>query len=657
MGGALERRSVWIGDETVRPLAALALIAGSAGLVGCGGGEPATDAGRDGGVPPDAAPLDAGERFTVADPEPASLPDLGPCPEGFRSIPADAPGASGVARCEPWPASGRAACPLGEAHFVGEPGCAPLAPCGVTFADGLDDARTVFVDPAAGAGGDGSRAAPFARIADALSVGDGRSVVALARGTYDERVVPDSTVSLVGACAADTVLSPAGESDDTPVVDVESGAVTLSGLSVQASHPAFRVSGAGTTLVVDGVAVVGARRAAFEALAGAMLELEALSIADTAADATGRGGHALLLSGEGTTATVSRAVFARSRSVAVSVIDGAELTIDRAAVVDTESEPATRTLGRALYVQRGGAAFVDSSVFEGNRDMVLRADDAGSRMRVVRSLVRGTRTTELDSSFGFAVAGAAGATVDLEQFVFADSSALGIAFQHAGTTATLRDVVLERVAVNGATLRAGYGLDIKDGVVVDGERVAIFDATVFGVRAEGPTSLTTLRDLVVERPRPNAELAASGVGALGGAHVSLTRARLSGCTGFGLGAAVATAMGQVSRVDADDLVIEDVQRLFFTLETGEPVDVAIPVLVDGAEIGGHRWHLVGGDAIQLALNGGARLELEDARLTDAGGEPGVSIGAAGIVALDGFERRPDARRHRRRDRRRALVER
>ncbi len=163
------------------------------GLAACSGDD-APDAGPDADPPADAS-------------LPAFYVDWGTCPSGWRSVEVEA-----ARTCEPW-AAGVEACPAGEMRVPSSPLCAPVGgPCPPgRFADGLaDDGSVVYVDSEASAPGDGSRATPFADLAEALAaVGFGDATIALSKGEHDGGGLSMgivASVSLVGACPAETIV-------------------------------------------------------------------------------------------------------------------------------------------------------------------------------------------------------------------------------------------------------------------------------------------------------------------------------------------------------------------------------------------------------------------------------------------------------------------
>jgi hypothetical protein len=105
-------------------------------------------------------------------------------------------------------------CPSPPTQFLGELRCQLEAPsCESHWAPGLP-AGTIYVDPSAAAGGDGSLARPYSMVLEALDVAPPGATIALSEGlhVYDQidRImrVPDD-VTIAGACANGTRIQSA----------------------------------------------------------------------------------------------------------------------------------------------------------------------------------------------------------------------------------------------------------------------------------------------------------------------------------------------------------------------------------------------------------------------------------------------------------------
>lgn len=146
-------------------------------------------------------------------------------------------------------------CPADSFAFPGT-GCAALDPCaGGRFA-GTGDA--IYVDAAASSG-DGTEARPVSTVTAGLAAAKARGKTRLfvARGRYEERVVVDTPIEIVGACSAQTELvAPAGDLDKTTVHVVADA--RLVGLRVSGKGHAVGVGTQGSaTLRLFGVRVSG----------------------------------------------------------------------------------------------------------------------------------------------------------------------------------------------------------------------------------------------------------------------------------------------------------------------------------------------------------------------------------------------------------------
>ncbi|MFO0728227.1 MAG: hypothetical protein U1E65_30880 [Myxococcota bacterium] len=134
-----------------------------------------------------------------------ALPRLEPCPAGWSIKTATLAAApSGIATCRPPPIAAPVACGPGEAQAVGAAACSQLGPACPAQAFDAAVIADAFVDRTAAAGGDGSRARPYASLDEALRAG--APVIALARGDYTLHGDPTRALTLIGACASQTRL-------------------------------------------------------------------------------------------------------------------------------------------------------------------------------------------------------------------------------------------------------------------------------------------------------------------------------------------------------------------------------------------------------------------------------------------------------------------
>jgi hypothetical protein len=93
-------------------------------------------------------------------------------------------------------------CPIGTMAILGETTCQPIASCGSgSWGDIPSDANTQHVDPSyTGGGNDGTAAAPWLTLTEAMAAASAGDVVALAAGDYPGPVALSDGVTLWGRC-------------------------------------------------------------------------------------------------------------------------------------------------------------------------------------------------------------------------------------------------------------------------------------------------------------------------------------------------------------------------------------------------------------------------------------------------------------------------
>lgn len=210
-------------------MAALATACGevASGAGGAGGGATGGAGGGGGeapeGCPPGSTPSGEGEGCAAA--------GVGECPAGFS------PDDGGCSPILP-----EAPCPSGRMALPGEATCREVAPCeGGPYGAAPEGPTTIHVDGSfVGGPSDGSLAAPFVTIGEAVEAAQDGGVVAIAAGTYAEDVVIDGkALRLHGRCP-----------DEVAIVG-SLGAVQLAHASGSELHD-LAVTGAGVGVVASG---------------------------------------------------------------------------------------------------------------------------------------------------------------------------------------------------------------------------------------------------------------------------------------------------------------------------------------------------------------------------------------------------------------------
>ena len=548
-------------------------------LAACGSADDdggARDAGTDAPVS-DAGMADASSLPTP--PAPAELPVLTPCPDGWREIDAE-----GVPACDPWPASGRASCGPFEMHLPGTSGCAPIGatcPAG-DFPTDLPATNVLHVRAGAPAGGDGTRAAPFAAVTDAVAAATDGTTIAIAKGTYPESVIVSGTaVHLLGACAAETVIT--GEPGRIR------GAVELLGgsgssvrdLRLEPSSPSI-----GALVVVDAVAsvagsiIVPPPVADGVSVSGGMLSIERALVRGGSTD--GRAAlsatrgmvvarHVVLESDEpGWTALhVARAhVVVEDAAIdhravreddgewLVEISFGATVEVARAAFSGTAAlsalvngESTAVTIRDSLFVGDGapGAAASGLFVFDTARFAVSRsrferasagamlAGEPGTDLVLTDTIVRDVFGTLATEAYGRAVDVEMGASATLSRVLLERANEVAFLVSGPGTTGTFEHLTVRDIGPDPAGF-AGRALQVQLGAVVTGGPMRSTRQREIALIAASAGTMLSLTDLLVEDTLPRACIETT-------------------CAGFGAGIGIGTYAA--ARVDVARFVIRD----------------------------------------------------------------------------------------------------
>ena len=519
-------------------LAMLAILALAGG--GCGDSEGApVDAAADGTV----ALVDA-RTNEIAPPEP---PALGPCPEGWRTIEGD------VVTCDPWPASGRATCGDGEAHFPGTEGCAPVGdrcPATGSFPADLPATGEIrHVRAGAPPGGDGSASAPFATIAEALALPGSAATIAVADGVYEEESLElHNRTVLIGACAERVhIRATTASLARAGVVSVYGEGVVVRNVTLSGAREGLVLRDDGASAEVRGVVVDGATAAGVSVFPGASLTGSDLVVRDVTPVDPGWGyGIAVAPTGtvslarvvvEGATSSavstlgpvelsdvalvdihaqpldgllgvgvealggaqvlLTRAVIERAHERALRVSEpGTQVTLEDAVVRDTQPRAADGGGGGAAFVFDGGMLELSRTLIAGQRDAALLVSDPMSRAVLRHTIVRGTRGRDADQGGGSALAVQDGAEAELSH-VLADDNRGAAIFVASGSRATVADLSVRATGSEESDERFGAGIHVQGGADLEGERVLVAQNRGTGVAAIGPGSAVRLTDVRV----------------------------------------------------------------------------------------------------------------------------------------------------------------
>lgn len=329
-------------------------------------------------------------------------------------------------------------CPPGQVALPGEMRCRPLAPCFDATWTGLPSeagATTQHVDASyAGGAADGSLAAPWPTISEAIAAAEEGAVIAIAEGTYIEALQLDKAVKLWGQCPEKVTITSLSEAtliaaaDDTEVhtLSVTGSGVglgVLSAANVVVERVRVHDTGSAGLVVSDQLgplpdvtitdSLVEAATAVGLVVDGGTVAIERTVVRDMAPDpATQAFGHGMLLNrsrftAAATTVTIGRSVVEDVLEIGIGVA-GADVTVDDTLVRRTGPQLSDLADGRGINVQPQLFSnlpdpFLSSLVLRGSvveQSAGLGVAVLGSAAVVERTTVVDTTPRPADDNFG-----------------------------------------------------------------------------------------------------------------------------------------------------------------------------------------------------------------------------------------------------------------
>lgn len=550
---------------------------------------------------PDAAP----EVTPPALPLRPAVPLLLPCPPGWRERVVD-----GVPTlCDPWPVTGRAECPAGEAHFPGTQGCALLGRACPTgdFPDDLP-LGTRHVRTGAAPGGDGSAAAPYATVAAAIVGALPGTTIALARGVYDERVRLSTGVTLRGACASATTL----RAPTLGLATITAGAMTaVEDLTISGASVGIHVDSGADSLRLEGVAIDGATGAALSVTAAADVFARRVLIARTTPQADGRFGRGLeaIL---GARVELDFALFLDNHDAGVFAGQGGSVIVLRdVAVIGTREQQSDREAGRGLVAAMRGRIAATRVVLERNHDAGALAVHAGSTIVLEDAVVRGTLPVASDLRFGRGLSAGLGGRITVRRGLLDENHDDGAFVALTGSRLELFDTVVRGTKPRASDGRFGRGLRVQENARAHAERVLVKGNRTAGIAVSDPGTLLEFTDLVVVDTESQEADRSSGYGVVVGNGGRVTGSRLRLERNRTVGLALEGTPGGGSAV-LEDVEIRGTRAAEATLAFGRGVNVLF-----GATLDLTRALLVENRDLGLAAFGaGTRVTLTDVAIRD-----------------------------------------
>lgn len=625
---------------------------------------------------------------TPVRPSDARRPSLEPCPSGWELR----AGPGGASFCDPQSDPRANECGESGANFPDSTECAQIhEPCGPDgFPTNLPSDGTPI-----------ERLAPAASIGDAIARAVPGSIIATGAGTFNESFDIDRNVTLWGCGEATELTGAITTSGDLVsiynlILRGPNASITSGGLFTRLQR--VLISGtAGTAWSVSGGAQGGAtwlivRNAAqaFDVGGGSKVELFHSSI-----DGNDQG---LIARDPFSEVYLHDVIASRTRvGPALSVQNGATLEGESwlleentkfALIADGGTITATHTFitttafntgddgSVAVLVTGGGRLDLTRAYFERNANATIFARHAGTSVLLNEVIVASTLFPDTDRlAAAFAVE--SGASFDVRRAVLADSGRTAITVSGAGTSANLRELVIDGVregspdtsaflvaeggnlAVIGAEVSrvegAGadatgaesrlemrgvrfsdlskFGIYATFGARIEADGISIKSAGGSAVRAVDPGTAVILSGASIEDSRAVEENGQGGFGLLAeaGAYLKLSESRISGCRHAGI-----AAVGAGTTLVLEDVEVRNTLALAdgkggrgVSIESGAYAELETVSIANNRELG------------LLALGASTEVLARKIRLENTAGIGAAAFGGAQL-SLDPFIARDNA---------------
>jgi len=428
-------------------------------------------------------------------------PTIEKCPAGTipkfdeGCVPVGVPGCSPDLAEDGMCAASLTKCPEGTFPIPQE-GCRPIdGPDGCgdgTWGDLVEAMGDVHVDQGAPAGGSGTRAAPYQSIAEALLAVSAGGRVVIAAGTYDEPIVLQDSIEVVGRCPSMVKIT--GSQDVSGIVAavalVQADGAAVRSITVE-GHPVLSRNSKGAT--IDGLVVQKSVGAGIWALGGQT------TVTHTWIDGTGSGPETGDLAdgvqvGSHADLTIAHSAVTSSQRISLA-LSGTGTAVH---VEDSLFEQPLAGAGDRVGIMADSKATMDivNSVVTAARQVGIGVFGPGTAVSITGCEVRDTRAM---AERGIGIAAVDGSVVNVLGSVISRSNYVG--FQAAyGALATLDSVLVTGTGNDpNNTDPSGTAIDVQLGATLNVLRSAVSDSAGSGINVYDPGTVFRLEASAVER--------------------------------------------------------------------------------------------------------------------------------------------------------------
>ncbi len=432
----------------------------------------------------------------------------------------------------------------------------------------------------------GSADKPLKSIGKALKLAPSGGAVAVAVGTYDEKLSITKSLTIRGRCAAlvevngllgATVLHVGGDwqGNEVFVEGVRFGGKS-NGIEVSAGHLHFRRA------VVAGQAVAGV----FVHGPQAIFSAESVVVQGTqprSSDNTLGRGIAVDSAGQ---LSLTDTRLTGNHDNGLSADDFGTIVAANRLLVDN-TLPNDQKSGRGIVVQNGPNVTLQSTRVTGSRELGLFITGAKSGLNASRLLIDGTLARQSDKKFGVGISARKEAQVTLQDTVLSGNRDVGVAVDGAKTTLSAERLLVAGTRSQESSQMLGNGVSVFNGAQVTLQDVRLSGNRDAGLAANNYNTTVTATRLLVDATLPEEldKQAGVGVAVAHGAEIVLQAARLTGNCDVGL-----YAGNTGTSLDAAGIVIDGTLPRGSDAKDGRGADFedGAAVLLRDARISGSR---------------------------------------------------------------------
>ena len=269
---------------------------------------------------------------------------------------------------------------------------------------------------------------------------------------------------------------------------------------------------------------------------GSEVTLVATTIGDTEPDASGGGGHGVLAMNGASLALRDCEIVGNVSTGVLAIDSGTAVSLQDTRIRDTQSD-GHGNHGYGIQIYGGAALQAESCHLERNTTIGVTASNAGTELRMERTVIKGT-LLNADAGLGSGLHASDGASVQATDCSVEESTMAGIVAWDAGTAVELQNTTVTDTQPNAtgenAYAQGGYGIYLYSGVTMAADSCLVDGNTRLGLIALDSGTEVSLRNTSLCNTQPAIDAAGHGIAVRDGAALSAESCNLEGNTPVGI---------------------------------------------------------------------------------------------------------------------------